>query len=378
MPFTGRAIYDNGVMTGVAEDVSDLISMISPFETPLLAALGDAPYPARSVLHEWLEDSLGPNTIVGSAAITSTTVDTQIGIAGGLATFLQVGAILRGPEASGAEYFQIIAIAGNTITVSRAFGGTVANSVAVGASYSVIGDTALDGADVTVDTSRPRTRKTNYTMIVKKDVIISGTVRAVSMLGGITDEWDHQVQKKTREVLRDLEKQVILSRLSGNTIGSASAYRTMAGLLQQITTNVDSWGTLTAENLTQSVKKAWDQGGTDVNLIVCGDTIKHTVDGFNNTRIQTVQGTGQEGVYTELVSVFECTYGSLPLLLTRWMPPNRFAIIATPRVRVMPLQGRSFQFQPVAQTGDATKGMLLGEYTMEVLNQEGMVQGKVV
>ena len=50
MAFTGRAIYDNGIMDGVAEDVSDLVSMISPAETPLLAALGDSPFPARSVL----------------------------------------------------------------------------------------------------------------------------------------------------------------------------------------------------------------------------------------------------------------------------------------------------------------------------------------
>lgn len=54
MPFTGRAIYDsdgtNVVFSGVAEDVSDVISMISPFETPLLDALQQATFPARNVL----------------------------------------------------------------------------------------------------------------------------------------------------------------------------------------------------------------------------------------------------------------------------------------------------------------------------------------
>lgn len=50
MAFSGRAVYSN--FTAIAEDVSDVVSMISPRETPLLDLLGDAPFPARSVLHE--------------------------------------------------------------------------------------------------------------------------------------------------------------------------------------------------------------------------------------------------------------------------------------------------------------------------------------
>ena len=50
MSFSGRAVYSN--FTAVAEDVSDLVSMISPRETPLLDILGDAPFPSRSVLHK--------------------------------------------------------------------------------------------------------------------------------------------------------------------------------------------------------------------------------------------------------------------------------------------------------------------------------------
>jgi len=180
-----------------------------------------------------------------------------------------------------------------------------------------------------------------------------------------------------REAMRDFEKAVILSRLSGNTIGSASAYRTMSGILEQIKTNVDSWGTLTAARLTASIKKAWDNGGTDCDLIVCGDAVKNVIDSFNNTKTQAVQGSGEELVYRERISVFECTYGSLPLMLNRWMPPKRYAIIATGRIKVPPLTGRSFQFTPVAKTGDSTKGFLLGEYTTELRNEEGMVQGHI-
>ena len=67
MAFTGRATYDN--TTALAEDVSDIVSMISPFETPLLDFLGDAARPATNTLHEWLEESLGPPSIIASTAI---------------------------------------------------------------------------------------------------------------------------------------------------------------------------------------------------------------------------------------------------------------------------------------------------------------------
>src|SRR5687768_4476075 len=63
MPFTGKATYTAGAtLPEIAEDVSDLVAINSPHETPLLDALGDAPRVARSTVHEWLEDSLLPNT----------------------------------------------------------------------------------------------------------------------------------------------------------------------------------------------------------------------------------------------------------------------------------------------------------------------------
>lgn len=138
MAYSGRAVYSN--FSANAEDVADIVSMVSPRETPLLDILGDPPFPARSVLHEWLEDDLSPNTIVASSAVTSDTANTAIGIAAAKAGRLQVGMILRGPAASGNEYMTIAAIAGNTITVTRAFGGTLGNSFAAGQSMDMIAD----------------------------------------------------------------------------------------------------------------------------------------------------------------------------------------------------------------------------------------------
>ena len=62
MAFTGKATYSAGMtLPELAEDVSDLVGIVSPFETPLLNALGDPMREATSTHHEWLEDELLPN-----------------------------------------------------------------------------------------------------------------------------------------------------------------------------------------------------------------------------------------------------------------------------------------------------------------------------
>jgi hypothetical protein len=56
MSFTGKATYGAGSsLPEMAEDVSDIIGIVSPFETPLLDHLGDPNRLAMSTRHEWLE-----------------------------------------------------------------------------------------------------------------------------------------------------------------------------------------------------------------------------------------------------------------------------------------------------------------------------------
>lgn len=376
MTFNGKAIYDTGAFSEIAEDVSDLIGQISPWETPLLDALGQAQQSATNVLHEWLEDALNPNTIVSSSTLINSTNATALGVyATGLtavANHLQVGAVLKN-NTSG-EYMQITAVNANTITVSRAFGSTSIASVGAGDELFIISDAALEGADVSGDISRTRSRPSNYCQIFKKDVIVSGTQQAVRHLGGVGNEYDYQLVQRTKESVRDLEKAVIQSKLSGNSIGSASAYRTMRGLWDFISTNATSTGTLNPTVVDNVIQNAWDQGATDTDIIVCDAAWKRVIDGFNDTRVEVMQGGGQENTYRRRISFYEGTFGTHRVVLSRWMPTTSMMVISSSRVQVLPLTGRSYQFIPVARTGDSEKGMVLGEYTLEVMNEEGMAK----
>lgn len=372
MPFTGRALYDDDVFEGVREDVSDMITMISPHETPLLNRLSQPQKPATNVLHEWLEDSLAPNTLVASTAISTAGTGMAVHLNGNpVAPYLQVGAILQSKTTG--EYLQIAAISGNTLTVSRSFGGTTAGDSAAGEEFFVISDAALEGADVTSDISIARTRHSNYCQIFKKDIIVSGTVQAVSHIG-VNNEYEHQKTKRLKESLRDLEKAVIRGKTSLNTIGSESAYRTFKGLWDSLSTNATSTGTLTPTVLDNIIQGAWDQGGDNLNLIVADANWKRVIDAFNSSRQRVIQNGSGENAFKQTITTYESTFGEQDVLLGRWMPANTLMVIDTGRVHVVPLQGRSFTHQQVARTGDSEKGMVIGEYTLEVRAEEGMAK----
>lgn len=58
MTFTGKAAYDASPLPDLVDDVSDLVRLISPFDTPLLDALGTPLTPADTTRHEWLDKPL--------------------------------------------------------------------------------------------------------------------------------------------------------------------------------------------------------------------------------------------------------------------------------------------------------------------------------
>lgn len=371
MVFTGKAVYDNSVFDDIADDVSDMIAMISPDETKFLDMLSQPDRPATNVYHEWLEDKLGPNTIVTSTAVGSTTAASSMTVHDGsgnaVASFLQVGMVLVGPFN---EHVQITAISGNDVSFSRAQASTTATSYGAGVTWEVLSDASLEGFDVGDDVSRPRSRHGNYCQLFHKDVVVSGTVQAVQMLGGISSEFDYQRQMRMRELLRDLEKAVLRGKSLGNTIGSSSAYRTFNGVLAQITTNVTSAGSITTTNLDNAIKSAWNLGGfqNGRGVIVCDALAKQQIDSFNNSRIQVIQ---RDTGYVQNVVMYENAFGVFEVHLNRWMPSQSAVILSPEKVKVVPLSGRSFQYKPVARTGDSEKGFIVGEYTVELKNQEG-------
>jgi hypothetical protein len=52
-------------------------------------------------------------------------------------------------------------------------------------------------------------------------------------------------------------------------------------------------------------------------------------------------------------------------------------LLDSSRIDVMPLSGRSFHYKPLATTGDRESGLVIGEYTLEMRNENahGIITG---
>lgn len=363
MSFTGKATYDAGAsLPELVDDVSDLVGLISPFDTPLLDAIGSPRYSAKSTRHEWFEDQLNPNFSAVNNGAGYDDVATSWVVDDG--AVFRVGDIIR-PEGSD-EVLQVTGISTNTLTVTRGYGGSTAEAVVDNQKVSVIGHAALEGEDAAAANYRARTRKENFSQIFTETVTISGSMDAVG-LHAVEREFDYQVIQRLRELMRSLEQTVICGfKAASSPQGSASVRRTMGGLLQFITGSVDDAGAAALDEalLNASLRNVWEKGGRPT-AIVCNGFQKRKISSF----IQSSRRYEPESnALRNVVDVYESDFGVQRVILSRWVPADKILLLDLDKLQVMPLQGRSFFVKPLAESGDFRKAQLIGEYTLEILN----------
>lgn len=363
MPFVGKATYSAGAtLPELAEDVSDLIGIVSPYETPLLDHLGDATHSATSTVHEWLEDELLPNTDDADGGYADN--DTAITVIHG--ERFRVGDQV---QAEGSiEVMLVTALAGNDLIVTRGYGGTTAAAIPDGQTLRILGNAALEGDGAPNARFTNRVRKANYTQIFTAGVEVSGSQLASKQIG-LDDEMDYQKAERLRELMRDLENTVINGvSPSGNPQGDATTRRTMKGILPFITTHVTDAGAASLDEaaLNTALRDIWETSSGGVDTIVVSGFQKRRINGF----VTASRGYGSATErFKDMVSVYESDFGVCRVVLSRWVPADTVLLLDSSRIDVLPLSGRSFHFKPLAATGDRASGQVIGEYTMELRNE---------
>ncbi|MEX0775201.1 MAG: DUF5309 family protein [Phycisphaeraceae bacterium] len=385
MPFTGKASYSAGTtLPELAEDVADIVSLVSPFETPLLDHLGDPQRAAQSTVHEWLEDALLPNIdAIDDAAISNPATETNFDVAHG--DRFRVGDQIQ--LAGAGEVMLVTAVSTDTLTVTRGYGGTTAQAIVTGAALRILGNAALEGDDRPAPRATNRSRLANYTQIFTAGVEVSGTQVAVHKLG-VRDEVEYQKAERLRELLRDLENCVINGVApAANPQGSATVRRSMKGIVPFLATNVfvsdaggfpggdgDESDQLSETQINAALRAIWEQSSGSVDTLV--------VNGYQKRRINSFITSGRrygatDTRYRDLVGVYESDFGVCRVVLSRWVPADAVLLLDSSRASVLPLAGRSFHYKPQSDGGDRSTGQLIGEYTLELRNENahGVIRG---
>lgn len=233
--------------------------------------------------------------------------------------------------------------------------------------------TKSEGAAFSADTLLVRERKSNWTMIFGKHIAVTETQRAVNP-AGIKDEYSYQVGIAMKEIARGIETAIFASTAA---TGTSNTNRVMKALESFITTNTASGADGTLKSILDSlIEKAYIAGGTP-NRVFCHPNTKSkfaanlgvqsggTMVNYRNIAASDARINGNVDVYVS-------NFGVVEFVPDRFIPTaaassgyGRYWLLEQPKIRMAFL--RPIKHVPLPPDGDRTRGMILGEMTMEVM-----------
>jgi hypothetical protein len=380
MAFSGLSTNKLFVPNLVGEDVSEIIRTLAPYEAPFLDWLGDSDTFAHSTKHEYVEDFLRPRYIINSSAVNSATAATAFQV-NGLGEALTVGTLLEN-ESAAPEIMQVNSIIGpNSINVTRNYDGAGIGSLAVGQQIFVRWPAAEEGHEHSgAHTARLGVRKSNTVGYFSVEIATTGTQVAINQLGG--DSYEQARAKVFREIPGLLEAEVVRGVWNAsNSLGTTTATRTMKGLRSEITaiSSTVAANSFAADphlylgNVWEQVYQAGASTSEDWGVIA-GRTFFRDISNMNDTK---VQDSNRSELFKRVVREYEGPFGMATVFLSRALPATELLLVPKQRIKVMPLQGRSFAYSEMGKTGDNVKGLVVGEYTVETHHAGAMARLRV-
>lgn len=357
----------NGLITtdlqtvGVKVEMDEAIVLLPTWDVPLQTRLGSAP--AHEVRIDWLEDVLTPQVLNCSAMATDEgndewelTVDDS--------SWVRVGDILHADDAAllTTSYEVTEIVNSTTIEVITAFGGTsdIDPTGTINVSlYRLIGQNLSEGGDPKAMRSVDRTNPFNYTQIGQEGVKVSRTERKRQTYG-VADEYTYQVQKKFKELAIRMER-----ALTTGTRYQSGSKRTMGGLFSFITTNSRSGVVANAKSLVNSlVRDCYTAGGTPTSLYV-SPAVKAALSANIDPTLRRTTGADTQVGY--VVDRILTDFGLIDVLVDRHFPITKGLLLQEEFDKRRVFDG--YFHEALAQTGDATVGEIVGEFSLEVKNQ---------
>lgn len=252
---------------------------------------------------------------------------------------------------------------------------------------SAVGTNAvLEGDNPSNDSATPTVRLGNYTQLSDKVIQVSSAQRA-STNAGRGDELSYQLQKRSKELKRDMEV-----RLTGNYASVAgvsdTTARACAGFEAWIQTN-DSRGTngtntaftsgiqaaatdgdqrvFTESLLKDVLQLCWENGGEPTMLMV-GAFNKKVASAFSGIA-DAIRDTGNKrATIVGAADVYVSDFGTLNIIPNRFSR-SRSALVVDPSMWKL-CYYQPFKTEELAKTGHADRRMLSVEFTLEACNEK--------
>lgn len=351
-------------------DISPLLAKALLYDLHLLGNMNvDFANPVYDTVYRWNEDALNPTTATVSGSVTSiaTTITFTSAAQGG--RFQEGDLIYVDSVTNTTEVMQVNNQSGDTVSVTRGFNSTAAQSIADAVTIAII-RAEQEGSSIGSDRTVDVTVRTNSTQIfATNDVLITGSQLARRMATNeLRDYLAHQVANRTIELKVVLSRAALYSEWIGSTslTGSDSNYRTFGGARYWIrdaggtvhtTSGAISWASICTVNTTLV-----DNGGMPDTLVIGTDLVA-SVAGFDSTVRRLLESDRQVG-YT--VTQIMLDQGNLVnVVVDARVKTGDAFLYENKNVSLKPLNGRGMFVIAATDFDDAKKRRVLGEWTME-------------
>ena len=356
--------------------VNEMISIMEWSSAPLIPLLGlenekrfrftDWP-PGNSKKVEWLEDTLAPrqDAIDGAIDASQTTVLVDNG------AYFQQGHVIQVDS----EYMYVSSITGNTLTVSRAYGGTSAATHSDNAVVYMRTIAKKTGDNYAISYTTTTTNLFNYTQNVETAVRVNGDQKTTNDYG-ITDEMAYHIAKKiggsTQVGQKGKAGELILMlaqtfyygkrQLGSNTVAGA-----MGGFDTYVTTNLtgDTSTALDRPTIHTQLRNIYNAGGEPTHLLTSpwgAEKITQMYEGAVRTERSEERG-GSHIMYVD-------TPVKKGLIVeVDWMCPDTKSFIFD-KEKLGWCTVRPFAPKDMPSLGDYEVKSIIGEYTFVVENEE--------
>ncbi|MBK5507058.1 DUF5309 family protein [Bacillus sp. TH12] len=347
--------YSNNLI-GVKESVTDEFLLLNPLQTPMLNLLGFGD-PVTSVEHVWFEDEMfaQESTLTKALTVGAAFIDVEETDAFRPKQVIRVGE----------ELILVVKVEGEKLKVVRGYAETEAETHEAGSNIEVMFVEGHEGADARDARYKPRERVSNITQIFDDSVELTGTAQAIAQYG-INDAYEMEKQKKQLELALQLEKALVngVRYERGNT-------RMMRGVRSFIQTNVikADGAAISDEHLVETFRAIFEKSGSTASgnyKIIVGATQKIAISAFDNALIRLSREDNGRG---QVVDHYVSDFGNAEIVLNNNLRSDEIFVIGANRLSIRPLQTREFAHTFLGKTGDYMRGMLVGEYTLELLQE---------
>ena len=351
--------------------ITDYVAMLDPSDAPFVEAIGGLDgasgkfkFTASGIKYEWIEDTLSPLSVSSgeTAAIASTA--TSVTLAAGNVNALEPGHILKVDS----EYLWVSAVGTSAITVTRAFGGTVAATHASNSVLEIIGQARLEGAESVPMGFTNLTNDWNYSQIFHKEIKLTGSAPLVEVYG-ITDPYEYQAAKSLPEMMRLIEKTLQYGkRATTNADALTTSPRTMGGVDEFLNASKSNVKTaqataLTATDIENTLKMAYEDGSSGQFTAIINPTDFQRITAlYNNSSF--IRYPPEQTRVGMVPATIVTPFGNVDFVLDRWQKANYIYFIKPENMGMLTL--RPWQIEDLAKGGDYERKQLVGEFGFAV------------